>query len=160
MVPFGVVSVYAGVVVPVGNVDVAVGRDDRFRRLAERFSVTGARNAWRADHQHLVAVPVELADAVIQPVDQEDIVVVVDKDAVGVLQDAVADGPDEPAVPVKHDQGMFASRVDVHLVLRIAGDSGYPAEGPAFGKLPPVLVDFVRISIAAETHRHASSCWV
>jgi hypothetical protein len=64
-------------------------------------------------------------------------------DPVGVPEDALSPGPQEPAVPVEDDDGVLPPVEDVDPVLGVAGDANDVAELPALGQLPPALDDLV-----------------
>ena len=145
------VFVDAGVVVAVGDEEVAVGGDGQVGGQAEGFA-GGAFPAGCADGNDELALGVEFEDAVGLAFGAPDVVFAVDEDAVGVLDDIFTPGGEEVAVTVEDDEGVFAARVDKDAVLGVAGDRGYPAELPPCGQFGPVFDYFVLIGAGSERH--------
>ena len=151
MLAGGGVFVDAGVVVAVGDEEVAVRGDSEIGGEAEGFA-GGAFLAGGANGHDELALGVELEDAVGLAFGAPDVVFIVDEDAVGVLDDIFTPGGEEVAVAIEDDEGMLAARVDKDAVLRIAGDRGYPAELPPCGQFCPVFDYFVLIGAGSERH--------
>ena len=93
------------------------------------FSVPSVHSSWpsRVKRAHRVI-------GVVGAVDD----VVVDGDAVRAGEDALAPGPQKLPVAVVDDDRVLAAVEDEDAVLRIGGDPGHVAVGPARGQLLPV----------------------
>ena len=82
----------------------------------------------------------------------ENVVLVVDKDAMGILQDAFAPDVQKVAIPVEDNQWMFAARVDIDVVFGIASHARNPAKRPTAGQLSPAFDKFIAIVTCTEFH--------
>ena len=80
-----------------------------------------------------------------------DVVLAVDEDSVGILDDIFAPGGEEVAVAIEDDEGMFATRIDKDAVIGVAGDRGYPAELPTCGQFGPIFHHFILIGCPIRT---------
>ena len=93
---------------------------------------------------HLVTeVLVPLRHEVRHRVDEVDVVVGRDADAVRAAEDLAAPVVDQLALLVEDHVRVLGAGEDVDVVLRVAGDAGAEAPLPAFGQLAPALDELV-----------------
>ena len=89
------------------------------------------------------AVQLTLAHRVVAVVGQVDAVVRPHRYAVGPGVHTLAPGPEEIAVLIKDDHGVFAPVENVDVVLGVHAHCGALFEGPTVGELAPTLFYFV-----------------
>ena len=156
----------AGVAVAVGDVELAPGQHGDVGDAVEgpRCPLHGAdadlvagirRSSRLAERHQLPAVGRELVDGVVLVVSEPQVVVAVDEDAVGILEQPFAPGTEELPFLVEHDHGMRAAVEHVHAVARVARDARNLDVTPAFGQPVPSFQHFVLNPVF--TQRHISS---
>ena len=147
--------VHARIAVAVGNVDLALGRQRRVRAAMERLAAHEGRGlAGHADGEVDLALGRAAAHAVVAVVGAVEVVVRIDVQAVRALEDALAPGAQEVALPIEHHHGVLAAIEDVDLVLAVDGDGADVHELPAVGQLGPVLDHAIAMLATAQHCRH------
>ena len=134
------IFVDAGIAVAVGNIDLALRRQRGVGAAVKRLAAHERRGLVRdADGQQHLAVGRALAHGVVAVIGAIEIVVGIDVQAVGAVEQAFAPARDEIALAVQHHHRMVAAVEDVDAVLAVDRDGSGVGQAPAVRQLRPVF---------------------
>lgn len=134
----------ARVAVTVGDEEIAVGKEAQAGGLVEcvcGFIIANGFTSIGYDHLQ-TALAVEFHDGVAFHVDQPDIAIGIDLNAVGGDDGDFGPGLEHGSVAIEFDDGVSAAVEHPDVVELIDGDSGHLAEVPTFGEIGPIFDDF------------------
>ena len=132
------IFVDAGIAVAVGNIDLALRRQRGVGAAVKRLAAHERRRLVRdADRQQHLSVGRALAHGVVAVIGAVEIVVGIDVQAVGAVEQAFAPAGDEIALAVQHHHRMFAAVEDVDAVLAVDRDGGDVGKAPAVRQFCP-----------------------
>ena len=142
------------VAVAVGHVDGAISTEVGVGGVVEVAAV-GAGEVGVADASQDATLGGGDPDDVGVAVSQPEVLVVVQVDAVGVVEDVVAPGVHDLAVGVEHDHGVGAAAEAVDAAAAVHGHAADPAQKNVGRQLRPALHALVAMRSTSYRHRPA-----